>query len=592
MLLSIMPLSLVFAAETTSIIITANKTIAYPDDVIDYEISIGSVKHLMGAEFKVIIPSGLTYVTGSALVVNDLEETLGCASADWTESSMKFTMYGDGDYSNNSNTLVLKFSCKINSNASGSVVPQITEIVLSDTNFEEISTHTNNTGGIVSINNRPISVTGVTLNKHNISLSTGDSETLIAVVCPDTASNKDVLWKSSDITVATVDSNGKVTAINKGSATITVTTADSSFTDTCSVSVACSHTNTTVHPAKASTCVTHGNNEYITCDDCGIVISGSDAKLPLAEHTYYETVETQYLKSAATCVSKPVYYKSCSVCGEKGTDTFEYGEVDLTNHIGDTYIVGQKVATCSAEGYTGDIYCSSCDKIIEYGNVTSKTAHTPSDKWDQIKAPTCTESGTEVEKCSVCGTIIDERTIPATGHTFGEWKQTKTPTCTEPGEETRVCACGETETREVLAKGHTLSEWEVTLKPTCTNHGEKKAICLDCGIEFVKEIPATGHQFGEWAVVKEATETEEGIKEHVCNVCGETETQIIPILTTESNNEETTIASTDSTTSNRFSDTSKKSPNTGSGTELIIASAVSSALIIVVLLVSSKKKKV
>ena len=503
-------------------------------------------------------------------------------------------------------------------------------IVRSCVNIDLEDVDCNVSAGNIKVDAKPVSASGVSLNKDTLSLMTGESETLVAKVEPEGATNKSLLWESSNPAVAKVDDNGKVTAIKKGESVITVKTVDGGFTANCTVSVDCSHTSTTVVPAVASTCIEHGHNEYTVCNDCGAIVTGSNAELPLSAHNYIEKADEKYLASAATCVSKAVYYESCSVCGEKGIDTFEYGEVDLTNHIGDPYLVGQKAATCSTEGYTGDIYCSSCNKIIEKGNVTSKTAHTPSYKWEQIKAPTCTDSGTEVEKCSACGTVIDERTIPATGHTFGEWKQTKAPTCTEPGEETRECVCGETETREVPAKGHTPGEWNVTLKPTCTNSGEKKSICQDCGMEFLEEIPATGHtagewtvikdatcttdgerktictvcgeeytevipakghQFGEWVVLKEATETEEGIKEHVCNVCGEKETQIIPIMTAESNNEETTIASTDSTTSNRVLDTSKKSPNTGSGTELIVASAVSSALIIAVLLVSSKKKK-
>lgn len=503
-------------------------------------------------------------------------------------------------------------------------------IVRSCVNIDLEDVDCNVSSGNIKVNAKPVLASGVSLNKDTLSLMTGESETLVAKVEPEGATNKSLLWESSNPAVAKVDDNGKVTAIKKGESVITVKTVDGGFTDNCTVSVDCSHTSTTVVPAVASTCIEHGHNEYTVCNDCGAIVTGSDAELPLSAHDYVESAEEKYLASTATCVDKAVYYKSCSVCGEKGTDTFQYGEIDLTNHIGETYLVGQKNATCSAEGYTGDKYCSGCNNLIEQGEVISKTAHIPSNNWEQTKAPTCTEPGTEVEKCLVCAKVIDERTIPATGHTFGEWKQTKAPTCTEQGEEIRECACGETETRLVSAKGHTLGEWKITLSPTCTDKGEKKAVCQDCKTEFVEEIPATGHtagewtiikdaacttdgerktictvcgkeyievvtakghQFGEWAVVKEATETEEGIKEHVCNICGEKETQIIPILTTENNNEKTTVESTDSSASNIVSNTNKKSPNTGSETELIIASSVSSALIIAALLVSIKKKK-
>lgn len=80
-------------------------------------------------------------------------------------------------------------------------------------------------------------VTGVSLNKSTLSLKTGRSETLTATVLPADAANKAVTWTSSNPSVATVDSNGKVTAVAVGSATITVTTEDGALTATCTVTV-------------------------------------------------------------------------------------------------------------------------------------------------------------------------------------------------------------------------------------------------------------------------------------------------------------------------------------------------------------------
>ena len=88
-------------------------------------------------------------------------------------------------------------------------------------------------------NNGPatVAVTGVSLNKQTLNLVEGNSETLAATVAPDNATNKAVSWKSSDAATATVDNNGKVTAVKAGSATITVTTTDGSKTATCLVTV-------------------------------------------------------------------------------------------------------------------------------------------------------------------------------------------------------------------------------------------------------------------------------------------------------------------------------------------------------------------
>ena len=80
-------------------------------------------------------------------------------------------------------------------------------------------------------------VTGVTLNKDSLTIDVGCSETLTAAITPDNATNKNVTWSSDNQNVATVDANGNVTAVGAGTAQITVTTADGSFTDTCQVTV-------------------------------------------------------------------------------------------------------------------------------------------------------------------------------------------------------------------------------------------------------------------------------------------------------------------------------------------------------------------
>ena len=63
----------------------------------------------------------------------------------------------------------------------------------------------------------------------------GAEEKLTATVLPEDATNKDVTWTSSDTTIATVDSNGKVTAKSVGAAIITAKAGDKSATCTITV---------------------------------------------------------------------------------------------------------------------------------------------------------------------------------------------------------------------------------------------------------------------------------------------------------------------------------------------------------------------
>jgi uncharacterized protein YjdB len=82
-------------------------------------------------------------------------------------------------------------------------------------------------------------VSSISLNKTSLSLGTGKSETLTATVLPDNAADKTVSWTSSNTSIATVDDNGKVTAVATGTATITCSANDvSGVKTTCSVTVA------------------------------------------------------------------------------------------------------------------------------------------------------------------------------------------------------------------------------------------------------------------------------------------------------------------------------------------------------------------
>lgn len=127
-------------------------------------------------------------------------------------------------------------------------------------------------------------VTGISLTESAILLCTGDTHTLTADIAPADASNQTLSWVSGNMDVATV-SDGVVTAVAAGSATITVTTDDGSFTDTCSVSVVgnviTSDTytiaNGTIHFVPANTSVNdflshiENNEQYLT------ILSGGEA---------------------------------------------------------------------------------------------------------------------------------------------------------------------------------------------------------------------------------------------------------------------------------------------------------------------------
>ena len=82
-----------------------------------------------------------------------------------------------------------------------------------------------------------IYTTGVSLNKAETTINVGTAETLVANVQPADATNKTVLYASSNTNAATVDGNGLVIGVAAGTATITVTTQDGGYKAECLVTV-------------------------------------------------------------------------------------------------------------------------------------------------------------------------------------------------------------------------------------------------------------------------------------------------------------------------------------------------------------------
>ena len=80
-------------------------------------------------------------------------------------------------------------------------------------------------------------VSSVSVTPASVDMKVGQSVQLTATVLPENAANKAVSWTSSDASIASVDQNGKLSALQEGSATITATTQDGGKTATCRVSV-------------------------------------------------------------------------------------------------------------------------------------------------------------------------------------------------------------------------------------------------------------------------------------------------------------------------------------------------------------------
>lgn len=82
-----------------------------------------------------------------------------------------------------------------------------------------------------------ISVTGITLDKSSTALMVGESQILLSSISPTDATNKNIIWTSSNTDVVIVDETGAIYPISEGNAIITATAEDGGYTATCSVNV-------------------------------------------------------------------------------------------------------------------------------------------------------------------------------------------------------------------------------------------------------------------------------------------------------------------------------------------------------------------
>ena len=297
----------------------------------------------------------------------------------------------------------------------------------------------------------------------------------------------------------------------------------------------------------------HGGKATCTakaiCEDCG------KAYGEMAAHTFTaKTAAAKYLKSAATCTAKAVYYTSCADCGlsSKGTKneaTFEYGNA-LGHKYGEWVSNGDGThtrvcandsthtetkachggkATCTAKAI-----CEDCGKA--YGEMAAHTFTAKSTVSRYLKrAATCTEKSEYYVSCAGCGLSSKGTaseavfTGSALGHSLTEWSVITEVTCTTNGTQERHCTrCDYKQTRTVVAKGHSYGLWNVTKKVGCITDGEQSRECSVCGNKETKTIAATGvHSYGSWKVAKAATCTTTGTKVRSCLECGAKETVII-----------------------------------------------------------------
>ncbi len=259
-------------------------------------------------------------------------------------------------------------------------------------------------------------------------------------------------------------------------------------------------------------------NHWVSCTVC------HEAKTKVGAHFFVQGNDSSCLKSAATCVSPPVYYTNCAYCYRKGTDTYVhpwYGP-DPNNH--DLVHHDAKAPTCTEIGW--DEY----DACQREGCTYTTKVEIPALKHNLVhhdaKAPTCTEIGwDEYDTCSRCDYTTYQE-IPALKHKLVH-HDAKAPTCTEIGwNEYDTCSrCDYTTKVEIPALEHDYTEKVV--KPTCGKGGYTLHTCKKCNDSYKDHQTKTLlHWYGEWTSNGDGTHSA-ACKRKDCKHVGKTECAIV-----------------------------------------------------------------
>ena len=181
--------------------------------------------------------------------------------------------------------------------------------------------------------------------------------------------------------------------------------------------------------------------------------------------------------------------------------------------------------TCTQKGYT--IYkCTGCGDSYN-GDYTEAKGH---DYESKIVKPTCTAQGYTRYTCKTCGNTYTDHFVEAEGHKYGEWTTVKEPTCVDLGKDERTCSvCSYVDERDTDALGHSYKD--TVIDPSCTERGNTVHECERCGYTYTDGYTEpTGHDYGEWIDLTKPTCTASGVMQRKCADCPQTETKIVSPL--------------------------------------------------------------
>ena len=248
-------------------------------------------------------------------------------------------------------------------------------------------------------------VTGVALNKTQLNLNVGASETLTPTISPSNATDKSVTWSSSNSSVASV-SNGTVTAVAAGSATITVKTNDGNKTATCAVTVS-EVAVTSVTLSKTSTTLVRGGSETLTATvlpanatNKNITWSSSNSSVASVSNGTVTAVAAGSATITATSQADSNKKASCTVTvNPKGVISISLNKTELALNVdqSDTLTVTFNPTDADDQLITWSTSNSSI-ATVSNGTVTAKA----------VGSATITATSHDGNKTATCAVTVTE----------------------------------------------------------------------------------------------------------------------------------------------------------------------------------------
>lgn len=389
--------------------------------------------------------------------------------------------------------------------------------------------------------------TKLTLDEYSCTLEVGQSRALTLGVVPANG-NKSVTWESKNNSVATVDQNGKITAVSTGTATIAaVSNVNANVAAYCVVTVVKPRSVVMVEVDGAPTKTVYNAGDKF--DPTGLTVtvlfdSGDIEAVPLADCKWTDGNTLEETLSAGTTTVKCSYkgVTSDDIVSGITVNKVVAAQKTITITVGSFGNAGYNWQNWTAGDVSGFAYLYTSGGKMQF-NRKKGTAYLYNETALSGGIKSITMKGNGEWQLLTNNVAYPQQTGYASGGTdCGNLTLTASGvTWTLDGSNeyfalNLISTGAAYPTEIVITYGnaaeeceHVAGEWKTEKAATCVAEGRRVQRCSVCNEVLHSEtIAATGHAYGEWTVRTEPTETTDGLKERRCQHCDDVQTEVVP----------------------------------------------------------------